>query len=99
MAETTIKPVEYWNPKWPNEILVVRPAGRADLNHDGAADPIISFMGGYFRATEQWQIDAIDTFASDRAFRSDVPEPIRCQKCGWETHSTRAFAYHAAQES
>lgn len=92
-------PVEFWNAKFPNEMLIVRTPGPAEKGHDAAADPSITFLGGYFRATEPWQVQAIDTFASGRAFRADMSGPIRCQKCGWETRSSKAFAYHVAQES
>ena len=101
-AETAFAPVEYWNAVRPNEVLVARSSGPKGQGYDAAADPTVTFFAGYFLATEPWQVEMIETFAGDRAFRSDIGEsapPIRCDKCGWETRSSQAFRHHVAQES
>jgi hypothetical protein len=102
VVETAFEPVEYWNAVRPNEVLIARRPGPKDRDYDAAADPSVTFFAGYFRATEPWQVELIDTYAGDRAFRADISpsqEPIRCDKCGWETRSSQAFRHHVAQES
>lgn len=96
------EPIEYWNAERPNEMLVARTPGPKPQNYDAAADLSIKFFAGFFLAKEPWEAELIDTYASDRAFRSDIlppSEPMRCDKCGWETRSSRAYQYHRAQES
>jgi hypothetical protein len=102
IVESAFAPVEYWNAVRPNEVLIARLPGPKDRDYDAAADPSVTFFAGYFRATEPWQVELIDTYANDRAFRADISpsqEPIRCDKCGWETRSSQAFRHHVAQES
>ena len=102
MEALSFEPVEYWNAVWPNEELIARTPGPMDKNHDPAADRRVNFLAGYFRATEPWQVELIETYARDRAFKADVFEPadpMRCEKCGWETRSSRSFMHHRAQES
>lgn len=100
--DATFTPVEYWNAKWPNEILIGRQPGPKHQDYDAAAEPTVQFFGGYFLATEPWQAELIDTYAKDRAFKADIlpgEEDIRCDKCGWATRSSRAYRHHVAQES
>lgn len=94
--------VEFWNPYFINEELVLRTPGPKGLDYDPATEVTIKFMGGYFLATQDWQVEAIEKHIPDRAFRADILEnapDIVCEKCGWTTRSSRAFAAHRAQES
>lgn len=94
---TKFQPVEFWNAVFPNEDIVVRPAGK--LESDPAANPRIKFLGGYFRATEEWQVEAIEKAAAGRAHRADSPEPWVCEKCGWQSKSQKAFSHHVRQHA
>ena len=99
---TTFVPVEYWNAVWPNEQLVKRDPGPMGKDYDPVYEKSVSFLAGYFRATEPWQVELIENNARDRAFKADLRDdeaPMRCAKCGWETRSSRAFMHHTAQES
>lgn len=98
-ADKPFTPVEFWNAVFPNEHIVIREAGRLPEGHDGAADPRIKFLAGYYRATEPWQVEVIEKTCKDRAFRADSPEDWRCEKCGWISKSQKAFAYHIKQHA
>lgn len=94
--------IEFWNPIFPNEELVLRPKGPKGLDYDPVTEATVKFMGGYFLATEDWQADAIRTHLNGRAFEADIRDDapdIICEKCGWTTRSSRAFQLHRAQES
>lgn len=81
--------VEFWNPTYPNEIVRVR-----DKDTDPAAAKVIQFLGGYFRATEPWQVEAIEKYLGPRAYRSDANVDLECPRCGWVTRSQGAFKQH-----
>jgi len=89
------EPVEFWNAVWPNEDIVVREPGR--ITSDPAANPRVKFLAGYFRATEPWQVEVIESVAKGRAHRADAPKPFVCKTCGWQSRSQDAFAYHIDQ--
>lgn len=94
--------IEFWNPIFPNEELVLRPAGPKGQDYDPVTEATVKFMGGYFLATEDWQVSAIRTHLNGRAFEADIRDDapdIICEKCGWTTRSSRAFQLHRAQES
>lgn len=88
------QPVEFWNAEFPNQKLIVREPGRRAPDHDPAFDPTIKFMGGYFRATEPWQVDVIERELAGVAYRADSPNEWTCHKCGWVTKSQKAFQHH-----
>lgn len=58
----------------------------------------VKFLGGYFRATEQWQVDLIEQNAGARTYRADAKKEMICPKCGWITKSTEAYQRHLAEE-
>jgi hypothetical protein len=94
------EPVEYWNPVYPNEQIVIRPR-KIDKDHDGAMDPTIQFVAGYFRATMPEQVTVLegDPQISARIYKasSGNEENFRCDKCGWLTKSVAAMNYHMQQ--
>lgn len=91
-ADSGFEPVEFWNPVYPNENLTLHVAGT-----DPAAAPVIAFAAGYFRATEPWQVEAIEKNLSNRVFRADGSNDLICSRCGWTTKSVEAFNYHSGQ--
>lgn len=94
MSATAITPVEFWNPVYPNETFV------ADGEEpDSALRRRFQFVGGYFRATEDWQVELLNNHGGDRVFRADSTKEITCPRCGWITKSVMAFQRHAIEEN
>lgn len=93
-VQQEFEPVEFWNPVYPNERLVLHTQGM-----DPASAPVIGFVAGYFRATTPWQVSAIESNLEGRAFRGDAKTEMTCRKCGWITRSSEAFNYHMDQHS
>lgn len=88
------KPIDFWNPVYPNEhIFVHMPGYPAEYAQD------INFVAGFYRAKEKWQADAILEACAGRVYTADTGSLIRCDKCGWGTKSTAAFAYHIQQHA
>jgi len=99
MEDTTevpagFKAVEFWNPVYPNEHIYVHESG---LPAEYAKE--IHFLAGYFRATKPWQVEAIKEACGGRVYTADTSSQMRCDKCGWATRSTAAFAYHIQQHA
>ncbi len=92
--EPEFEPVEFWNADAPNQLIRVRAPGRLPPGYDAAYDPVIRFMGGYFKAREPWQVEVIENTPSVVAFRADSPSDWTCQQCGWVTRSQKAFQRH-----
>ncbi len=84
MAVIEFEPVEFWNALFPNEEIRI-PTNKKDR----AADKKIKFFAGYFRATEQWQVDAIEKHAP-HAKRADSPTPFTTEG-GWTTRNSELF--------
>ena len=93
MPTQEFTPVEYWNPVFPNENIVLD-----GEEPDSASRRRVRFVAGYFRATKQWEAQAIEEFASDRAYKADTSSEMICPKCGWITKSTAAYQRHIAEE-
>jgi hypothetical protein len=94
VTQPEFTPVEYWNPDAPNQLIRVRAPGPMAPGYDAAYDPVIRFMGGYFRATEPWQVEVIENTKGVVAFRADSPSDFTCHQCGWVTKSQQAFQRH-----
>lgn len=88
---TAFEPVEFWNAREPNLVL------RVPTNlKDRAADRIVRFLGGYVRATEPWQVEAIEQHVPE-AKRADVPVTMTCKKCPFSTKNSELYAWHVDQ--
>jgi len=93
VPQVETKATEFWNPVYPNEILV----GDGD-EPDSAMRRRIQFVAGYFRATEDWQVRLIEENAANRTYKADTETEMTCPKCGWITRSTAAYQWHIAEE-
>lgn len=88
------EPVDFWNPVYPNEHIFVHMDG---FSAEYAQD--IHFVAGFYRANEEWQKKAILDACAGRVYTADTISLMRCDKCGWATKSTAAFAYHIQQHA
>lgn len=89
-TETAFAPVEFWNAHYPNEEI------RIPTSKDPAAAKVVRFFAGYFRATEPWQVEAIERH-SLHAKRGNLGESVQCTTCGWTTKNSAAFQFHVQQ--
>lgn len=78
-------PVEFWNPKYPNEEIRVPKKGTKDR----AADEIVKFFAGYVRANTPREVEIIEE-QCPHAYRADSPTPF-VTAGGWSTKSSVAF--------
>lgn len=93
-ATPDFKPVEFWNPVYPNEVIYVHAAGQpAEYARK------IEFLAGYFKANTKFEYDAIVEACGGRVYTADTDSQMRCDKCGWATKSTAAFGYHIHQHA
>jgi hypothetical protein len=97
--DTAFEPVEFWNAVNPNQVLVERPQKPLGRDYDPAAERTVTFLAGYFRATEPWQVKMIERTLPGIAHRADSPTEWTCRKCGWVTRSQAAFAHHIDQHA
>lgn len=79
------EPVEFWNAVYPNEEIRVPKKGTKDR----AADEVVRFFGGYFKATTQRQVEMIEQYCR-HAHRADSPNSF-VTSGGWSTKSSEAF--------
>ena len=80
-------PVFFYNSRFPFETVV-------DPNDTNRKDPRqISFVGGQFIATQQWQVDLLRQ--KNNVFEADTDADLDpCPDCGYRTRSIRDFQNH-----
>lgn len=93
-APEGFKPIEFWNPVFPNEVLYVHSDG-----YPAEYAQEVRFVAGYFLASKPWQVKAIKEACGGRVYTADTGSQMRCDKCGWATKSTAAFSYHVQQHA
>ena len=86
-TETAFAPVELWNAQNFSENVLIEDA------KDPAARKFARFVAGSYTAQTPEILAAIER-AAPHVKRSNLPEPIECDGCGWKTKSLAAYQEH-----